>query len=187
MIKMNVRLNIFLIFSLNFVNGQGLDFFGEELSFFLTKDVFTVQGIYYFANTTSAPFSGFIYYPFPDSNITELKIFNDQFQRINFTFDDDKSGVRFPVKIAPKDTVFLIVRYRQKVIKPRVEYILTSTQLWRRPLKTAHFQLVADSALHIRSFSYPPANTKKHKDRMFYTWNFKDFYPTKNFIIDFSR
>ncbi len=170
------------------LKAQTVDFFREDLNFFLNRDEFIVQGVYFFANHSDAPYKGKLWYPLPDSNVTDTKVFNEKFQKLACSLTNQGQGewgTGIPLQIAPKDTTFIIVRYNQKVTNGRVRYIVTSTRHWNRPLKEVHFQLTLERSIDSVGFSFKPQQKKKVNGGLFYYWQFTNFYPEKDFMIYF--
>ncbi len=171
------------------LKAQAVDFFKEDLNFFLTQDEFIVRGVYFFANNSGDPYKGKLWYPLPDSNVTDIKVYNEKFQKLACSLRNQGQGewgAGIPLQIAPKDTTFIIVRYHQKVTDGRVRYIVTSTRRWKRPLKSAYFQLTLDRSVGSVGFSFRPQQKKKVNGGVFYSWQFTNFYPDEDFWIYFK-
>jgi len=166
------------------INAQIVDFFKEDLNFYLESDSFKVQGIYFFVNQSQNEYCGRLWYPLPDSNISKVEVFNDSFDKINCYLQKKLNwGVFIPLRIKASDSTFVIVRYGQKIQGKSVRYILTSTRQWENPLKEAHFQLVVGSNFKNVQFSIIPQLKKKIGKQNLYEWEFKNFYPTKDFLL----
>ena len=169
------------------LKAQTVDFFKEDLDFYLNRDYFVVQGVYFFANPSNVDFKGWLWYPFPDSNVTDIKVFDQTFKKLNCSLIKQNTwGVEIPLRITAGDTAFFIVRYNQTFTDGRVCYIVTSTQHWKRPLKEANFRLTLDSFIKNAGFSFKPQRKKKLNGKKFYYWQFTDFYPGKDFWIYFK-
>ena len=164
-----------------------VSFTEEYIEFRLRKNIFTVNGNYFFVNHTANIISKEINYPFPVSltNIDSVHIF-DNIQGKFLDFKKSSKQVSFRITVPPFDTVRLNIYYRQKGIKDTVKYILTTTKNWGEPLKKAEYTFETEKARKIRSFSYPPDKTSV-SDKQKYFWSRRDFMPASDFIVVFRK
>jgi hypothetical protein len=169
---------------------QDLEFYKEELKFTLTKDYFSVDGIYYLSNPTNKLIDRMLFYPFPvDSaygdvdSVFIVKLDNTPAQ-VKYSNNTNKS-LYFNVSIPAYDFTKYRIHYRQKVLKNKAEYILVTTNYWGRPLETVNYTLSAYN-LKISSFSYQPDSSRFLDNSQTYYWSKKNFMPRKNFIISWK-
>jgi hypothetical protein len=181
---------LFFIIS-SFCIGQNINFFREDITFHLDSASFVVEGYYWFLNPSSEMVNRVILYPFPRRGKDEiidstdvLEVYNSSTKKI---IDLTENGFYFPVSINPKDTALYRIRYRQKVLSDSVKYILRSTQAWGKPLETAEFKLVTDTAISIIRFSYPPDKTYNINKKKIYYWKRTNFLPERDMVFHLSK
>ena len=186
--KQNFLFNwLIVLVGVHFLQGQAMEFVKEELNFYLDRRSFVVQGVYFFSNQEERAFQGAVWYPFPDSNVSNIQAYDEKFQKIAVSLQKEKQwGTRIPLQMAAGDSTFIIVRYLQKVNGNHVKYIVTSTLQWLKPLKEARFQLVVDPGIQQINFSFPPNSEKYLNGKYVYQWQFKNFYPKRDFVINFK-
>lgn len=204
------------IFSLVFplflsLHAQPLQFARERIEVEVLGEECTLTGTYYFCKTgppirqpliveepdsASSPFNITLYYPFvvtpelpfPDSiQVTDLR----SGRPVQFIESDH--GVYFPVSIPPRDTAIYRVRYRQKTPSAKMEYILTSTQKWNRPLQSADFIIRIPQQYQLISLSpafdraAPGSTGEKNGPGMIYFIHRENFMPQSNLTIQWER
>jgi hypothetical protein len=178
-----------LLFSPKAFFAQDLQFYKEDLTFTILDNFLKVDGYYYFCNVGDKIFKGNLYYPFPvDSNyydnIDSLKI-----EMGNTVFTNLKlhhRGVYIPILLESYKSIVYHITYRQKLLKNKAEYILTSTQQWNRPLESASYRLVIPESLKIKIFSYQPDSIKKDSNNTVFYWDRINFLPQKDMVFEFE-
>jgi hypothetical protein len=160
-----------------------ISFFEEHIDFTLDKNYFSINGIYTFSNTSEKFINQQIIFPFADetSQIDSIRIINLNTLRM-IEFKRMKNAISFSFPIQAGDTVDLNIYYRQKTAE-RNKYIITSTQLWGKPLEKAIYTLTSDSTLKINSFSFTPDSSKAIAGKKLYVWEKYDFMPEIDFEI----
>lgn len=204
------------IFSLVFplflsLHAQPLQFARERIEVEVLGEACVLTGTYYFCETGPAarqplsverpdsanfPFNITLYYPFvvtpelpfPDSiQVTDLR----SGRPVQFT--QSARGVYFPVSVPPQDTAIYRVRYRQKTPSAKMEYILTSTQKWNRPLQSADFIIRIPQQYQLISLSpafdraAPGSTGEKNAPGMIYFIHRENFMPQSNLTIQWER
>lgn len=171
---------------------QSLHFVKEELNFEITKTEFTVDGIYYFKNSSPDTIKQYMLYPFPENEelgqITSVEgssVYPERDPDIIRNFN--QKAAHFRLRIYPEDTAVIHIVYKQEIKNNKVEYILTSTQAWRSPLKKADFTLKVPINIKIDSLSYNADSLCCFENYLLYKWYFKDFMPDRNFYVSFSE
>jgi len=180
-------LNILILFSC-FTLGQRADFYREDITFRLDSSCLNVEGYYWFANHFDKEMNSEIYYPFPNylgGSVDSIRLFNiSTGTRSHFKWESD-NGISFLLKIAPLDTVFFQIGYRQKIIADCAIYILRTTQGWGKPIDLAEYKLIVPDSFIIKRFSYPPDKTYEIvKNKIFY-WKKENFMPERDMIFYF--
>ncbi len=204
------------IFSLVFplflsLHAQPLQFARERIEVEVLGEECILTGTYYFCtsgpttkqplsakepDSANSPFNIILYYPFvvtpelpfPDSiQVTDLR----SGQVVQFIESD--RGIYFPVSVPPQDTAIYRVRYRQKTPSAKMEYILTSTQKWNRPLKSADFIIRIPQEYQLASLSpsfdsfAPGATGEKNARWKTYFIHRENFMPQSNLTIQWER
>ncbi|MBN1396786.1 MAG: hypothetical protein JXA06_02030 [Bacteroidetes bacterium] len=171
--------------------GQQISFFKEDITFTLSRDHFTVDGFYWFANFSEKRTESFIYYPF---GIGSEKEQVDTFEVHNIThnfypkiINRSKNGFSFLLKIAGRDTVVYHIKYIQTITGDSARYILTSTNLWNRPLDHAEFKLIIGKYIELLNSSYEPDKIYDIESNKIYFWKKDNFIPAYDMTFHFKH
>lgn len=170
--------------------GQDIQFYREDITFELSKEYFKVNGNYYFRNLNFDPVKTKLIYPFPTDSAYGSA---DSVFALDVLTKDDKlikltsKAAAIELTINPFDTTVLNIGYKQKLKSDRAEYILTTTKGWGKAFESVKYNLVTDTSLVIRSFSYEPDTSYLNDDKYFYQWEKKAFLPERDFIIMFDH
>jgi hypothetical protein len=172
-----------LIIHSNLYAQEKISFFEEHIDFELDSMYFSINGIYSFYNPADKTVNQRILFPFSEEtaaidsiNIIDLNhLSRIPFQRLN-------KMIAFFVNLPPRDTVDIHIFYRQETAEKNT-YIITSTQLWKRPLKKAVYTLTSSIPVDEAQFSYPFLSKGKRNYRYFYFWEMTDFLPDKEFEV----
>ncbi len=169
---------------------QKIEFFKEDLKFSLNGELFVVDGLYYFRNTTDTEVKQMLFYPFPDVEVYGEIAFI-QITKANDTISQlatqTSKGSLFKVQIPANAEIAFHISYGQKLKSDKAKYIITTTQKWGTPFEQADYRLEIPSSLSITNFSIPP-DTRFQKDTlMIYTWKRQDFMPVVDFDFEFRQ
>ena len=177
-------------FSFGYIQAQKINFYKEDLNFYLDATHFTVEGYYYFSNSSSTEVTQIIFYPFPDKDnlgiVDSVSVYNTFTNKELSIISKNNSGISFPIFIDRYGFVKLKIVYRQSLKGNFAEYILTTTKIWGLPLEMASYKLFVPDKIKIDSISYPADSVKTDKVRDIYYFNKKNFFPKKNFEIYFN-
>ena len=175
----------------NIIFSLDLEFFREDLTFEIKDNYFFVDGIYHFRNTGNQDIERVLFFPFPNDSLFWGEI--DSIFAVNLNKDSSntvinikKRGATFKIEIKPEETSKFRIAYRQKLLGNRAEYILTTTQSWKRPLEQANYTLISPNKLSIDSLSYTPDSFETKRDMIIFFWEKENFMPDRNFIIILS-
>lgn len=69
---------------------------------------------------------------------------------------------------------------------PKVTYFVTTAQSWIRPMDKAKFVLKVDEGIKIKEVSFSGAELTVEDGKQVYTWEFYDFMPNTDFIVDYE-
>lgn len=163
-----------------------LNFYKEQITFYLEENVFKVKALYFFSNSTKKDISRTLIYPFPVDDTLYGRI--DSVTAINLdssrgaliAYSPQKASIR--IDIAAQTTACLKISYQQELLSNKAKYILTTTRFWQNPLNEAKYVLHTSSNLQIENFSYQPDISKKN----YYVWKKVNFLPENDFEIEFS-
>jgi len=183
---------VYILFLFTFfssqIHGQNLvSFFEEHIDFILDANYFIINGIYSFHNESDREINQQIIFPFADyaTAIDSIRIINLNTNR-KVSFNRQEKSVQFSFRLLPYDTVDVSIFYRQKKSDLN-KYIITSTQSWGKPLKTAVYTLTTEKKLKIKSFTYQPDTVKNINDKKLYLWYKTEFMPQKDFEITLNE
>ena len=179
-----------IIFLPILIFGQKTSFFKEELDFKLTKDVFEVDGLYYFRNLTDGELKQMLFYPFPDvekyGEIAYISVTPEN-DTTSMLATQSPKGSMFKLMIPPKGEVAYRIKYGQKLVSDEAMYIITTTQRWQKPFEFAKYSFTFPYEIAIDSISIPPDSITVSAGNTFYYWEREDFMPEVDFIFHFSE
>lgn len=181
--KLTWLLTFVLTLSGPFAFAQNIQFYREDLQFTLTKEHITVEGYYYFCNTSGGNGRFILFYPFPEDKkygtVDSVEVLAmPELKEIHF--NRSGNGITFPVQVDPYNAKKIRVKYRQKISGHKAEYILMTTQQWKRPLELAHYTLIVPNEIQVDSLSFSPDTTFVKNNSTLYTWYKRDFLPDRN-------
>jgi len=169
---------------------QKIEFFKEDLKFSLNGELFVVDGLYYFRNTTDTEVKQMLFYPFPDVEVYGEIAFI-QITKANDTISQlatqTSKGSLFKVQIPANAESSFHISYGQKLKSDKAKYIITTTQKWGNPFEQADYRLEIPSSLSITNFSIPPDTLFQKDTLMIYTWKRQDFMPVVDFDFEFRQ
>ncbi len=170
---------------------QVVDFFREDLVFTIDSVYFTVDGSYYFRNTSNKAISFPIAYPVPNLQLPEtidtLLVYDPENPGNSIRVFQKDTLYNFKLDISALGQKVLKIAYRQKHNNRSVRYILTTTATWGKPFEEATYDLVVPGYLKVEEFSFEPDNSTRFKDDKIYHWKKKGFMPAKDFVIKFHK
>lgn len=183
---------IFLITLVFRAFSQPVQFYSEKLDFNLTETEFSLNGLYFFRNNSADTIRKFMLYPFPQTpglgDVSEITI-NSVYPAVqgSVLMKFHQQAASFRLIVYPSDTAVIHITYSQIVSDNKAEYILTSTNVWDRPLEWADYLLITPFDFHIDSLSWD-ADSLLYKDgKAIYKWRHINFMPNRNFFVSFSK
>lgn len=102
-------------------------------------------------------------------------------------FVTEPSGILFLIHVLAKDTVVLTVDFTQQTPYKTMEYILTTTSEWKKPLKEAEYKIKVPDNLYLVYSSLGYDSTKAENKFNYFYIHKKDFMPVKNLIINWHE
>ncbi|MDD2331714.1 MAG: hypothetical protein PHI68_03565 [Candidatus Cloacimonetes bacterium] len=85
-------------------------------------------------------------------------------------------------------TLEYIKKGRDQYIRdiPLACYYVTTAQSWNRTLDKAKFILKVDDDIKIKQLSFPDPEVHQEAGKTIYSWEYYDFTPGRDFIVDFG-
>jgi len=156
-----------------------LQFVGERIDFELNSSRFSINGIYFFANSSDREIHQAIFFPFGQGadSIQVKRVYHiNGNHKIDYQLN--ANGIGFKIVVLPHDTIDVNIAYSRKT-KPENIYVLKSTRAWGKALQSAKYSLTVEKSVKIKSVSYSPDRI----DGNIYYWNKKDFFPMEDFVV----
>lgn len=181
---------IFLI-SLDYgADGPSLQFFREDLQFYLEGGKFRVDGLYYFRNAGDQPVKHVLFYPFPPVEKygpVDSVFVNPENDTTSLIVHQTTKGCYFQLKIPAGDKRILHIGYRQLLKDSLAKYIVTTTQIWKMPFEQAGYTLMVNDSLTVVSFSVKPDSAWREGQYRRYIWQRRNFMPDRDFEFVFRK
>lgn len=187
--KINIKI-IILIFTTLALFSQPIDFFQEEIDINVNDNNCAVTGKYYFKNVSSKGIKKSLYYPFfidTNSLYPDSIVVTDFVRNKNIKFKKLEKGVSFSIYIESKSISIIEVFYKQKTLSNKMEYILTTTKFWGKPLELAKFNIKLPKKYKLEYISYKQDENLEQKEHNIYKITKKDFLPEENLIIKWNK
>lgn len=180
---------IFLFTLISPVKSQKIDFFSEDLTFRLQKEVFEVDGLYYFRNNTDSEVRQTMMYPFPDvekyGEITFISVHREG-DTTSMLLRHTERGALFMTILQPNEEAAYHIIYRQKLKTNEARYIILTTQKWGKPFETAKYRLETPPNLNLTHISITPDSTSQQQSKRVYLWQRQNFMPEADFEFFFD-
>lgn len=176
------------IFSYN-LSAQPIHFFQEKIEVEINSDYCSIKGIYYFKNLSSQEIRRTLYYPFVVNNELPFpyKIqVKDLINSKNIPFRISDKGIYFPINVNSDSISVYQVIYYQKASGNKIEYILTTTQKWRRPLEHAVYIIKMPVDYKMKYLSISPYKKEIRGGQKILSCKKLNFMPDKNLIIQWD-
>ena len=171
-------------------NGREITFVKEFIRVRVHGESCTLEGEYVFMNPTSHPANLSLFYPFPLSGGLP---FPDSISvsrgRTNeaVPFGKVENGITFTVSIPAQKTDRYRVRYVQPTPSRRMEYILTTTRNWERPLERADFVIIIPDSFTLTHLSTPRREVVRRRHETLYRFREANFMPLENLVVEWKR
>ena len=169
---------------------QNLRFCRERIEIELNGDYCVLNGTYYFKNEAKSAMEQILFYPFvisrelpyPDSISVWEAATN---QRVEYSRSDD--GISFRVSVPAQSFSVYKVSYRQRTPTAYMEYILTTTADWRKPLEIAEYQIKVPRNLALVYLSLPGVSSSKRGGESIYYVRKEHYMPAANIIVRWTE
>jgi hypothetical protein len=169
-----------------------VDFTQEDLSFTLSKVLFTLDGDYMFSNYSPEDIVQNIYFPIPADektlpaqNITMNVIKPLPGQKVKI-MSISPQGFWFELTLPAQTIAVCKIKYEQKLLGKSAKYILLTANSWGKPLEYAKYRLSVSK--HVKMTKMPLDNpvVKKGLFHNKYGWEYNNYVPDKDFIVEFE-
>jgi hypothetical protein len=178
------------VIQLSFGAISAAQFVREEISIRVHGSYCTLDGRYEFRNTQNDAALWPIFYPLLNNAAIPLADsihIRDAVTEDLLPFEDGVNGVSFALTMPPRASKAIRISYRQRTPEKTMEYILTSTQKWGKPLEQATFRVVVPDSLRLTHISIPYDSLMKRGHDVEYLIHKKAFMPRSNLIIKWER
>ncbi len=167
-----------------------LQFDKEKIRIEISETEYTLTGDYYFRNPTALLCQQQLFYPVVvDSNLPFPHFFEvtDLLEKQSVGFTKTERGILFPIEVPAYGEKVFQVKYKQQAFKPRLEYILTTTSHWNKPLRSADFLISLPEDFELVKCSYHYNKVPDKGNSLFYLIHQDNFDPDKNLVIEWRR
>jgi hypothetical protein len=191
-LKLQISLLFALLFSgvYNYILGQKPEFFREEISFGIDSVFFSVNGDYYFRNTSDQTRNYVIAYPVRSNNtpkpIDTIMVFDQDYPAQLLQVEIRDTLATFAITLSPHSVKSIKVFYRQRHNQREARYILLTTNFWEKPFEKADYSLAVRKNIRIDDFSIKPDSRVDFGETEIFYWNRENFMPETDFEVKFT-
>jgi hypothetical protein len=165
-------------------------FVREEISIRVHGSYCTLDGRYEFKNTQNDAALWPIFYPLLSTVAIPLadsiRIY-DADTAEPLPFESGSNGVSFSIPMPPLGSKTIQITYRQRTPKERMEYILTTTKKWGKPLERATFRVIVPDSLRLTHISIPYDSLMKRGHDVEHLIRKKAFMPRSDLVVKWER
>lgn len=187
-----VVLLFFCVYALADNSVYRLDFTEENLEFELSDGKWKLDGDYMFSNYSPEDITQNIYFPIPadssalpayDVSIKIIKPLKGQKCKL---LNINPKGFWFELTMPAQTIAVCKIKYKQKLIGNRAHYILLTANSWGKPLEYANYTLNVPNKLRLKAMPLDNPIVKKGMFHKKYVWEYTNFSPDKDFIVEFE-
>ena len=177
-------------FSPAIAQAQSLQFVEETIEVRICGSYSTLNGTYTFKNHGSSDAVWSIFYPLLNTKqipfADSVCVFDTTSKR-SIPFATSNEGISFPVTTPAEATSTYRIFYKQRTPARTMEYILTTTKEWGRPLERATFIITIPDSLQLTGISILYDRVEKSRNEHVYHIFKADFLPKNNLVINWRR
>lgn len=165
-------------------------FVREEIAIRVHGEYCTLDGRYEFRNTEHHAALWPIFYPLLNTDVVPLADsvqIHDAESGESLPSESGVNGVSFALSMPSRASRAIRISYRQLTPKQTMEYILTSTKQWGKPLENATFRVMVPDSLKLTHISIPTSSHTKRGHDVEYLIQKKAFMPRSNLIVKWER
>ncbi len=195
---MTIRTLVFCLFLLLCICSQAfcseyrLDFTGEELTFSLGSKLWQLDGDYLFSNYSPEEIKQTIYFPIPTDTTAmpahdvSIKVIKPLKGQICKMLSVTPKGFWFELTLPAQTIAVCKIKYKQRLLGKRANYILLTANSWGKPLEYAKYTLNVPNKIEIVSMSLDEPIVRKGLFLHQYQWDYINYAPDKDFIVEFK-
>lgn len=170
--------------------GRQVEFASEEIELTVVDSSCAVQGWYWFKNRSPRVAELVLFYPFvinerlpyPDTvNVSEGG--SDRL----VGFSKTKDGVYFSITVRAFATALYKVLYVQRTATQSMEYLLSTTAEWKKPLEHGLYRVRVPEQYVLTGSTMLFSQIYKQRGEWVYEACEEQFMPSKDFIIQWQR
>lgn len=181
---------LLLLFASTFVSAQKPEFFKEDISFGIDSLFFSVNGDYYFRNTSDDIHKFVVVYPVRSNDtskpIDTIMVFDLGNPGGILKVDVKDTLATFAISLPPHSEKTVRVFYRQRHNGKEVRYILLTTKFWNKPFERADYSLAVGRNIKINNFSLKPDKSVDFGETVIFYWERENFMPENDFEVKFT-
>ncbi|MBN2189005.1 MAG: hypothetical protein JW699_06095 [Chitinispirillaceae bacterium] len=154
-----------------------------------SPDTVEVRGEYYFTAAEAAVTDMGLFFPFPVDSFGEYPCFIEVRNARSgkaIEFGRQEEGIMFPVSVRAGDTTAIGVVYKQRVKNRTGRYILTTTDIWGRPLVDSRYSVSVPDSLVLTYVSYECDSVVSAGGSVVYQFYKKRFMPDRDLTFSWS-
>jgi hypothetical protein len=170
------------------LEAQPIRFSKESLLITLADDAFSFSGLYFFDNPGPAMVRRALFYPLvrsgslPDSvNIVTSSGGH------TVPFAAESSGISFTVEVPACSTEAYRITFHQRAPGGSLEYLLTTTAEWGRPLERMTITIRAPESVSVKRVSMKPDFVRTGRIGSTMTIDRQHFMPDRNLVVEWER
>jgi hypothetical protein len=171
---------------------QRTQFHSELIRMLVQPGRLTVNALYRFVAPEEArEFPLRLFFPYPQDSLLgdaemamlEVALPGEAWRDIGFTDAPDGRGARWRIPLIG-DTTLVRAVYHQELLGPYARYVVTTTNIWNRPLEHARFEVFLPESARAPEFSFPFAPPEEPGAP--YIYEAEDFLPDRDITVRWS-
>jgi hypothetical protein len=170
------------------MEAQPIRFSKESLLITLADNSFSFSGLYFFDNPGPAVVRRALFYPLiksgsPPDSVSVVMVSGGP----SVPFAAEPSGISFIVEVPPCSTKAYRIGFHQRALSGSLEYILTTTAEWGRPLDRMTINIWVPESISVKRVSMKPNIVRKARIGSTMTIDRQHFMPDRNLVIEWER
>ncbi|GEM_PF-2499301 len=146
-------------------NQPSVEFFKEEITLSVSDSQATINGTYYFRNNTDEDWEFPVLFPFYMDSLSLFPflirpyfIDSSKVVDLNYRIIENTNSISLAIPLKPHSTTIWHLDYAQKIKAQKARYIITSTNIWGKPLEEATCKFIVPSKFN-NVVTWPAADT----------------------------
>jgi hypothetical protein len=167
-----------------------VSFDSEWVRLSIVGDSLEIRGTYFLRCRERDGARVSLFYPFPQDSLLggarmvslHAGVAGTRLGALRWQASDEAPGVRWDTPPCTGDTIAVEAVYRQKLTASYARYIVTTTRVWRRPLRHARFDIRLPAGAVPTEFSFPFA-AREDTSGSYYTFETNGFFPDRDIVV----